>query len=271
MSHFTVAVIHHKNQDIEELLAPYNENLEVERYIYKTKEQIIQEAYDKADNIRYRVKHGDTDDMVFPYDNNFLEAFTDEEMYRVALAYEGIDADGDSDRLDADGNWTSTYNPKSKWDWYSIGGRWGGMLKMPRDKVPAEWLEYMKDNDEYWETDSAPIGCIDFSPDKDVYDEHYKWWVENVDDPDAEWNEFYRKEYYASYYKNAEDYATRCAQFSTFAVVTPDGVWHERGRMGWFACVDDTPEDSADWDANYHKFIEEAEPEDIMTIVDCHI
>lgn len=29
---------------------------------------------------------------------------------------------------------TSTYNPKSKWDWYSIGGRWLGFLPLKPNK-----------------------------------------------------------------------------------------------------------------------------------------
>lgn len=37
MSHFTVAVITAKKEKIEELLAPYDENLEVEPYINRTK------------------------------------------------------------------------------------------------------------------------------------------------------------------------------------------------------------------------------------------
>ena len=41
MSHFTVAVITAKKEKLEEMLASYDENLEVEPYIERTKEEIL--------------------------------------------------------------------------------------------------------------------------------------------------------------------------------------------------------------------------------------
>ena len=41
MSHFTVAVITAKKEKLEEMLASYDENLEVEPYIEKTKIQFL--------------------------------------------------------------------------------------------------------------------------------------------------------------------------------------------------------------------------------------
>lgn len=43
MSHFTVAVITAKKEKLEEMLAPYDENLEVKPYIERTKKEIIKE------------------------------------------------------------------------------------------------------------------------------------------------------------------------------------------------------------------------------------
>ena len=48
MSHYKVLVIHNENQNIEELLAPYDENLKVEPYLkYKHNDAIemIKEKY----------------------------------------------------------------------------------------------------------------------------------------------------------------------------------------------------------------------------------
>lgn len=39
MSHFTVAVITAKKEKLEEMLAPYDEGLEVESYIERTKKK----------------------------------------------------------------------------------------------------------------------------------------------------------------------------------------------------------------------------------------
>ena len=110
MSHYLVGVVVNDISEVDDILAPYDENMEVEPYIYRTKAQIIadgkarKEKYAKADNI---------DDFMKAY----LDAITDEEFYK--LETDGID----NEDLDKDGNELSTYNPKSKWDWYSIGGR----------------------------------------------------------------------------------------------------------------------------------------------------
>ena len=269
MSHFTVGVIHRADQSVEELLAPYNENLCVDTYIRRTKEELIAEGYQRADEIRYLIKHGDGDEIVTSWGDDFINAFTDEEMYWATCHWHGLD---DRD-LDEDGNWLSTYNPKSKWDWYSIGGRWSGMLKIPRSKVSEETLKFMKNNEQFWHTDEALIGDLDFSIDMEEYQEFYDWWMENiVNTPDEEWSHIWKKSYYTDNYKNAEDYAKRNCAFSTFAVVTPDGEWHERGEMGWFGCSYETPKEGADWDENYFEhFISHTNPDYIFTLVDCHI
>ena len=41
MSHFTVAVLHRPDQDIETLLAPYDESLHEEKYIEFTRQEAI--------------------------------------------------------------------------------------------------------------------------------------------------------------------------------------------------------------------------------------
>lgn len=267
MSHFTVAVIHKPEQSIEELLAPYSEHIEVEPYVYETKTEMIQEMKNLADDIRYRIKHGTIEEKTSSYHDVVLEAFTDEEFYQACIEWHRID----KERIDENGNWLTTYNPESKWDWWVIGGRFSGMLKVPRDRLPEDIVNYLEDDDVYWITDEAPIRLVDFSPNNEVYDAYYKWWKDYVDNDDAPWEDLYNKNYYKNYYANAEDYAKRSSRFNTFAVITPDGKWHERGEMGWFACSSDTPEESKNWDDNYYKFIENAEPNDIMTIVDCHI
>ena len=52
--HYTVAVITDDGSEatIDELLAPFDENIEVEPYIYKTKEQIIKEFRESVENMK---------------------------------------------------------------------------------------------------------------------------------------------------------------------------------------------------------------------------
>jgi hypothetical protein len=142
--HYTVAVVTNEDNEseIEELLAPFDENIEVEPYIHQTKEEIIKnfresvedlkkdmEAYEKGEydteNYRtYWLKEGS--DELTDYTKERLELYekSDEEIYQW---YRGSD---DDDRYDENGNELSTYNPKSKWDWYTVGGRWDGYFNL---------------------------------------------------------------------------------------------------------------------------------------------
>ena len=65
----------------------------------------------------------------------------------------------------------------------------------------------------------------------------------------------------------------REAIFSTYAVVTPDGKWHEPGKMGWWGMPFATPKSERKWHRGYYdRFIKPAiENNWYMVIVDCHI
>ena len=216
MSHFTVAVIHKPEQNIDDLLAPYYEGLEVEPYIYRTVDKIIEDGIKRVERYLKDSKEDPErylDPERFGWMRPYLEAYEAKDWDKMYLA------ERDGETFDKDGNELTTYNPKSKWDWYSIGGRWAGMLN-----VSSKWVDEEYDGGGYV-SDSAPIKVVDFSP-----------------------------------------------EFSTYAVVTSDGEWHGCGEMGWFGMSSETPEESEDWDINYYKnFIATADPEDWITIVDCHI
>lgn len=62
----------------------------------------------------------------------------------------------------------------------------------------------------------------------------------------------------------------RCSAFSTFAVITEDGKWHERGEMGWFGMSHNEKEDY-DWDAQFKACIEGLDGNTLISIYDCHI
>ena len=232
MSHYAVAVFHMPDQDIDELLAPYDENLETEPYLRYTKQEAIKEA---------RALYGPD--------------YTDEELYEII-------ADGYI--KDDDGNLLSTYNQNAKWDWYVIGGRFSDMLKL---KASGDW------------TDSAKVADIDFSPDEEEYQSAIRFWEVVIDGEalrDGENSEdfytFYKPEYLKGRYLTKENYASLRAAFHTYAVITPDGEWHAPGEMGYFAMTSETDEEGLNWDLSYKKtFIDAADPNWSLTIVDCHI
>lgn len=229
MSHFTVAVFHKKNQDIAKLLAPYDENLEVDSFIWKTKEEAISYARE----------------------NYETEGMTDEECWNMM---------SNGAETDAEGNIYTTYNPKSKWDWWTEGGRYSDMLKTKTGET----------------VDSGRIADLDFSPDKEEYENALHFWDVVVDHkpqkPDEEIQSFWNEQYYKDYYGDRETYAKTMASFSTYAVITPDGEWHAPGEMGWFGCSSEGPDESKEWYAKYkERFIDSADPDLYLTIVDCHI
>lgn len=133
--HYSVIVI---GEDPETQLEPYDENLEVERYLRASKADLIREVKER---FRYEVGHGEWINYVKDktawlkehgkdqsliqrvetLDKRFL--WTDEEWYFHATEY--------SDDIDPDdGGEYSTRNPDGKWDWYEIGGRWGGDIEL---------------------------------------------------------------------------------------------------------------------------------------------
>lgn len=228
MSHYSVAVFTREGQTVEELLAPYDENLTVEKYI----------EFSRQEAIDYARKHFKT------------EGKTDRECWQM------LADDAGEGMTDEDGNIYSTYNPRSRWDWYMEGGRWGGFLNHSRD--------------------SAKVRDIDFSLDQEAYEDALRFWDTVVDHkpvPDGEeMHSLYTEEYYRDYYGDRETYARHQAQFSTFAVVTPDGEWHEKGRMGWFGCSSETGEEARDWEDHYkERFLDTADPNWELHIIDCHI
>ena len=137
MSHFTVFVFTKEDgKDVEELLAGYDESIVYAPYIKYTKQQAIAEVRKEIEdykNTRYAEYLMNPEAYEAAHDNEahikYLKDefpkklnWTDEQCYQdKAQWYE-------EDMIDENGNIYSTYNPNSKWDWYTIGGRWTGGL-----------------------------------------------------------------------------------------------------------------------------------------------
>lgn len=236
MSHYSVAIIHKEGQDIDEMLAKYDENIDVKPYIRRTKEKVIEEAqFLKKKVFEQNRQH---EEWFKPY----LEAETDEELYKVAVG----------DLVDEEGNELSRYNPDSKWDWYVIGGRWRGLLKS-------------KEDGECY--DELPMTEIDFSPDDNTYKEYLEEW-EDIMSGDS----FYNPDYILNTYGTKEEYARRMSVFSTYAILTPEDEWIEPGKVGWFGVSDASSENKKKYEEKYMDIINRYMSDKyIMTIVDCHI
>lgn len=139
MSHFCVYVFHDKDTSIDNLLAPYDENLVCKPYVEYTKEEAIAKVRKDIEDYKngtyaeyfknpeeYWKKYGRNTGHIEYLEDEFPKKlnWTDEQCYDY------IKQDYTPDMIDKDGNILSRYNPKSKWDWYEVGGRWSGGIPM---------------------------------------------------------------------------------------------------------------------------------------------
>jgi hypothetical protein len=295
MSHFAVLLI---GNDIEEQLSKYDENLEIPRYILYTKEELIaneRESIEEYKNDTYAeylsdpIKYAEntTNENHLKY---LKEEFpkkltmTDEEIYELAIKWY------DPEDIGENGEVYSTRNPNSKWDWYEVGGRWGGTIAV-KDGVEIDMPNFSWGWDadsrekviaEGTKTDSAYVRDIDFSKmhrTEEDYNEALRYWEliiegaepKNEDEKNqVKWN-WYKPEYYTERYKNKETYAKCNSSFSMWAVVK-DGEWYEKGKMGFWAMSDETHDEAVDWEMNFFdRFLKDLPEDTLITVVDCHI
>lgn len=263
MSHFTVAVFTDDNgASVRNLLAPYSEEIEVEPYVLYTKDEIIRIQKERIESNMdtYREYLSDPEAFLNKYNCGMLSYYKDTFPKLLEMTDDELHADyfaGYDGRIGENGEYISTYNPDSKWDWYSIGGRWAGELALKP--------EY--DEDGYEWSDEAPVRAIDF-------ERMQKKKLEDLQPyEEARKNTYYKDEYWISRYPSEDEYVRSMTEFSTFAVITPDGEWHEPGTMGWFACSTATPDDELRWEKEYYeRFLKPAIDNDwTITMVDCHI
>lgn len=199
MSHSVVCVILPRGtpnskigRKVAALLAPYDENKEVEPY----------KKYPKKDEIETMAEH-------YKLKPTNLEG--------LAKRMEGWS--GHKGGVDKKGLfYVTTYNPDSKWDWWRVGGRWDGAIV--GDYESSE-------------------GGFNFGAQHEGV-VHNSCLVRDI----------------------AKD-------FVPFAIVTPEGEWVERGRMGWWGMV--AGEKSGKEWGKAVRAIFKKYPSHTIVAVDCHI
>jgi len=108
MSHYTCMVI---GPNPEKQLAPYSEHIQTEP---RVTDEVSED--DKNSMIEY-YKNPENGGLDLPFDELYTE--------------KGEDWNNNSwEKHDDVWVEVTTYNPKSKWDWYQLGGRWIGFLKL---------------------------------------------------------------------------------------------------------------------------------------------
>jgi hypothetical protein len=233
MSHSTVLVIGPSNEaKLEAALAPFDENTEVEPYVDETRESLIaaqRERYAHAaayldqfldDPQKYTVNNAAHIRWIVR-DAPAEAVLSDDELWETVIRPKCAEDLDDQDRT-----W-STYNPKSRWDWYSVGGRWHRSLHLKAGvQVSAHHGSPSWSN-----PDPEGNGGVNF--------------VDRIGDLDLD------------------------ATPHTFAVLTPDGQWHERGHMGWWGMVSaEQPQDT--WASEWRALVD-AHTDLPAFLVDVHI
>jgi hypothetical protein len=295
MSHFAVLVI---GDNVEEQLTKYDENIVMEKYVKHTKEQLIAEEKKSIEDYKNTTYADYLADPVKYAENcknenhlNYLKedfpkklVMTDEEIYQYATKWY------EPEEIGPNGEVYSTHNPDSKWDWYEVGGRFAGQITV-KDGVEIENPNFSwgwRDEDKETiiasghKTDTAYVKDIDFTKmhrtEKD-YKKSLRYWeliVEGAKPKNKEEEEmvkfnWYKPEFYLERYKDKETYAKCSSSFSMWAVVK-DGVWYEKGNMGWWAMSSETNDEAVDWEMNFFdRFIKDLPEDTLLTVVDCHI
>ena len=227
MSHFTVVVMMEEGQTIEDLLAPYDENIVVERYIEHTKQELIDKGKKEIEDYKNGV-YAQYKQNPKAYNDSKNEEHIKYLRYKFPRKLKWTDEQIHKDQtrwyskkdIGKGGEVYSTYNPKSKWDWWRVGGRWDGcMLKLPA-----------------------------------------------IDDGNGGFN-FDGK--FETPERNSCKVSEIADDFVPFAFVTPDGVWHARAKMGWWAITRDE-KDETKWKDEF-RAAKNMYNKATATLVACHI
>jgi hypothetical protein len=204
---------------------------------------------------------------------------------------------------DEDGEVT-TYNPKSKWDWYELGGRWTGFLRLKPGCVgytgqPGLGTSSAKAG----YADAARLGDIDIagmqaeaefamreklSKLSGIPRDWLSWEQvkekcgDDIDKARSLYNGQTNMEAARSAlgfpWSGVDEYlatdealikGAKGEALQTFAVVK-EGQWYERGEMGWWACISNEKEADV-WAKEFDSLLSSLPPDTLISIYDCHI
>jgi hypothetical protein len=298
MSHFTVLVI---GADHEAQLAPYHqfectgENDEYVQDVDVTQE--MNEAIEKGESIEDALGYYGLEDKIVD-DESKVEKVGDECAHKYGYA---IVKDGKLIKA------VNRTNPNKKWDWYLVGGRWSGLLKLKAGGAGGNGKRsWMNRNDviEAGYCDQAKKGDIDFDAMRDkagieaaeAWDKAYAvhqgqtWEPWKVVGPRTGYDDAARNFYSGQpavqalrkvldnpfhdidqYQMPRDEFvqAARDRAIVTFAVVK-NSTWYEKGEMGWWGAVSNKKEQT-DWNRQFNELLDGLPDDTVLTVVDCHI
>lgn len=324
MSHFSVFVtippsVEDAETFIEQALAPYDEDLDTEPYFtdddptwyvqYHLRTErpfTVPKGVPTWEADKIRRKHTDVPDKDAP---EVVEFMSDPQRVVDFLCsrYDGNDAetwryhDGTYQR-------ETTYNPNSKWDWYTIGGRWTGFLQLKAGRqgiVGRPGLMTAEAPDQT--ADIALIADVDWDAMREeqeqrageIYDafratvgehpEPESWETvreafSNIENARAAYHaqpairalretkdERLQWTSYVDFAPTRQEHIRRAGEraISTYALVH-EGEWIAKGRMGWFGISHDD-ENEDEYRKRACDLIQSLGDGWRIAVVDCHI
>lgn len=302
MSHFTVLVI---GDDPEKALAPFQENNMgdcPEEYLeFFDVEDKSREEYEEGGTDMIRCPDGT---LAYPWDDRFRvsgsigigtgthtvpEGAGFEKVHvlhkeRFATFEEFIDEWKGYKKRDPEmGRYGYWENPNAKWDWYSLGGRWTGYFKLKEGAVGETGIPDLM-------TEVAENGWVDQARKKDI--DFGAMVTDATDRAEERWDkmlaELAEAEFGGTYVTpeitnralwriGAEPGMTKAEYVNnarkdavtTFAVLK-DGMWYERGEMGWWGCVSNEKK-GCNWNDEFMALFDEIDDDELLSVYDCHI
>ncbi|MDO5516048.1 MAG: hypothetical protein Q4F66_00740 [Clostridium sp.] len=269
MSHYTVAVISKDLKEVEKLLEPYGiYNLGGAEKITYTRDEVVS---------RYRNKLEEYNKLIYSKYLLDKEAFIEENKYHPRFLeyiekgflqdfkrsdddiYEDIARHILSIIKEKDGSISLDYNPDGKYARYSIQktphtswdfktedgsvrrnykGRVKDLVseREPLHKERTQLSDYWNRTVNNPEKQKEILELDDVLPDEIEY---YKMCCE-------------KRDVMIDTYGDFESYLKYENMVQSFAVVTPDGKWHENAVRDWFGNVGDSIENPKEWVDNYY-------------------
>lgn len=216
-------------------------------------------------------------------------------------------------RKDEDDVWReyTTYNPDSKWDYYTLGGNWNDYLKLKPGKkgitrksrifgdIPGTYHAFKKDIDlnamyaeaaeagrkHYQEVLAACGGVI---PKLEISAPDRRTGLPTNSDYKTLWEEYFNQESVKLFKEKVsnhpfgpelDDYQCteeEYVQDSENAAISTfayllNGTWHQRGEAGWFASVGNITMSQVEWNKHMREMVDALPDDTLISIYDCHI
>lgn len=159
---------------------------------------------------------------------------------------------------------------EQKWDWYAIGRRWRGYFTLKPGTTGALGERGAFGNERRHDADVALAKDIDWEAMREARREQAGACWEEFQAAESEGERLVLSLQYGVEQGDArEDFIKRLGSVATFAVLH-EGVWHERGEIGWWGVVHN-PQPPEVWQTQFSEIVQQLQPEDEMTVVDCHV